>query len=90
MALTSTKSYSGTVEAASHKSLNFEREFAEQIDGNKRWQEPTGGWICRATYDVAGEDVAVEKTVTAAQVASLTLAQIVAAADALLRAKLGV
>jgi hypothetical protein len=88
MALTSEKVYEGTIEAKDRKSLQLDKEYREMIEGNQRWQKETGGWVVKATYVIDGEDISVEKIVDACQVANLTVAQVIAAADALLAIKL--
>ena len=82
--------YSGTVKPFKmFKWSKQEKEYVEVIDGNTRHQEETGGLVFTYAFDVAGEEVEVSKVVTAAQVASLTHAQTLAAAGQLLAAKLG-
>jgi hypothetical protein len=90
MPVTTTKTHQGTITTADLKSLHLDKETREIINGNQRWQEETGGLIVKATYSIDGEDRSVTKVVTAAQVATMTLAQMVAAAHALMKAELKV
>lgn len=91
MAITKTTTYSGTVDALPmFRKFSIEKEFEEVVDGNQRYQQETGGLIVTATFDIGGGDEhTVHATVTAAQVASLTLAQCLTAAANLLRVQLG-
>jgi len=89
--ITKSVTFSGTVEAFPMlKSIKVEKEYAEVIDGATRHWEATGGVIVSVVFDVAGEEVSVGATVAAAQVANMTLAQVMTSGANLLKAKLGV
>lgn len=92
MSITKNITYSGTISSgfALFRSFNIRKETREIIEGNTRRQEDTGGLIATATFSVAGDDIAVEATVTDAQVKTMTMGQMLTAATNLLKQKLGV
>ena len=71
------------------KDISLKKEYIEVFEGNTRRSEATGGLIITATFDVCGDVVSVEATVAAASVASMTLAQLLNAAETKLKEKLG-
>ena len=92
MSITKNTTYSGTISDsfAMFRSFSIRKETQEVIEGNTRRQEDTGGLVATATFDVAGDDIQVEATVTAAQVKTMTMEQMLTAATNLLKTKLGV
>jgi hypothetical protein len=91
--ITKQVTYTGTVEGWSMlKSLRLDKEFETVHDEEAGIYEQvaTGGLVITGTFAVAGEDMQVSAAVAPAQVAIMTLSQLLDAAAAKLSQRLGV